>query len=214
MWISSPLLHAAQLPLAQTSMHLMQQGYNRILDWFQGTGSDEDIQIQELLPREQVLGSLQNYNKVSQELESILQQLESDATMSSSMLAWLKDSVLGHRAQGQQLVQQPMVTQAHIQAYLENIQTVAQDVSELVEDLAADNSNHAVSYAQVRLVEMNQSLAKLSEDPAVVAKDQTTLKANMRAQLQANAIQQPMNVMPQSSLATNALIVNNIGLLA
>jgi hypothetical protein len=204
MWISSPLLHTAQLPLAQTGMHLMQQGYNRIIDWFQGTGSDEGIQIQELLPTGQVAGFLQDYNKVSQELETILQQIESDESTTDSMLSWLKESIVEHRAQGQQLVQQPMVTQASIKSYLENIQTVAKDVTELVENLA-EGSSIAVAYAQIRLANVNQALTMLSADPVVVAKDQATLKANVRAHLQANAVQQQaMNSsIPQAGAGMN-----------
>eukprot|EP01103_Thecamoeba_quadrilineata_P010067 TRINITY_DN207_c0_g1_i2.p2 TRINITY_DN207_c0_g1~~TRINITY_DN207_c0_g1_i2.p2 ORF type:complete len:257 (+),score=8.01 TRINITY_DN207_c0_g1_i2:1873-2643(+) len=202
MWMGLPLLNPAHLPLAQTGLHLLQQGYNRVLDWLQGTGTDEGIQFQELLPHEQTAGFLQGYNKISQELDGIFQQLESDPTIASSLLSWLKNSFVEHRAQGQQLVLQQMVTQASIKAYLQNIQTVAKDVTELVEDLLADNSNSAVSYAQVRLAEMNQSLAKLSENPAVIAKDHFNSSCKNSI---ANAVhQQPMNVMwPQSLLATN-----------
>jgi hypothetical protein len=205
LWVGLPMLSAAQLPLAQTSMHLMQQGYNRIMNWFQGTSSDEGIQIQELLSTGQVAGFLQDYNKISQELESILQQLELDNTVSSSMLSWLKESIVEHRAQGQRLVQQSIITQENIQTYLENIQIVTKDVNEMVEDLAADrNSNHTVSYTKARLNDVNQLLSMLSENPVIVAKDQGTLRANVRAQIQANTLQQQqqaMNLVPQPPAA-------------
>jgi hypothetical protein len=215
-WNDGSLLHSAQLPLVQTGMHLIQQGYNHVMDWFQSKGSDDSIQIQELVPAGQVAGFLREYDRASKELEGILQQLESENAASSSMLGWLKDSVVEHRVQRQQLVQQSMVAQESIKTYLENIQAVAQDVTELVETLAADSSNSAVSYAKVRLANVNQLLSMLSEDPVIVAKDQGTLRANVRAQIQTNTLQQqPLNLIqpPTAINASTQLTADVMGLL-
>jgi prophage DNA circulation protein len=193
-------------------MHLIQQGYNRIMDWFQGKGSDEDVQIKELLPREQVSNFLQAYNKVSQELERIIHQIESDNSVASNMLGWLKEYIVEHRAQGQQLVNQQMVAQENIKAYFENLQAVAKDLTELVEDLAEGSNSIAVAYAQTRLVGINQKLAKLLENPAIISKDQETLRANVRAQMAANTLhqQQAMNVVPQATINSNMQVAANI----
>jgi hypothetical protein len=216
MWLGLPLLNAAQLPLAQTGMNLVQQGYNRIMDWFQGKSTDKGIQIQELLPRVQVLGFLQDYNRVLQGLERIIQQLESNDSVTSNLLSWLKDSIIEHRIQGQQLVQQQIVTQKTIKVHLENIQALAQDVTEFVETLVADNTNSAVFYAKARMADVNQSLSKLSKNPSIAAKDQATLKANVKAQLQANAVQQQaMNLVQQPATmnVSTLLTADAIGLL-
>jgi hypothetical protein len=215
-WNDGSLIHAAQLPLAQAGMHLMQQGYNCIADWFQGKGSDEGIQIQELLPREQVSGFLQDYNKVSQELESVIQQLEAEDTVSSSMLSWLKESIVEHRTQGQQLVQQSMVDQTNVKSYFENIQVVAKDVTEFVEELGLDSASSMLPYIQSRLLSVNQELVNLSRNPAVVSKDQTTLRATVKAQIQTNTLQQqPLNLIqpPTAINASTQLTADVMGLL-
>jgi hypothetical protein len=214
-WNAGSLVNPAQLPLAQTGMHLMQQGYNRILDWFQGRGSDEDIQIQELLPREQVAGFLQEYTKVSQELEGIIQQLEVDDSVAGNVLGWLKDSIVEHRAQGQRLMNQQRVAQENIKTYFENLQVVTKDVTELIEDLAKTTNSFVLPYIQSRLAGVNQEIASLSSNPLVITKDQATLVANVKAQLQSNALQQQaMNLVPQTATYTTTPVTADvIGLL-
>jgi hypothetical protein len=214
LWMEMPMLHAAQLPLAQTGMHLMQQGYNRVMDWFQGKGSDEGIQIQELLPREQVGSFLQAYNKVSQELEGVIQQLEADSNIAGTMLDWLKESVIEHRVQGQKFIQQQMVGQEAVKSYFGNLQAVAKDLTEFVEDLSETHEGVSLAYVQSRLTGINQELVTLSQDSVVVVKDQTTLRANVKAQMQANALQQqPMNILPQTANVNTQLTADVIGLL-
>jgi hypothetical protein len=181
-WMGFPL-HAAHIPLAQTGIHLLQQGFNRITEWFQRRDCDEGIQLKEF-PQRQVTALLQNYNLLSQNLEGMIHLLKSDDE-AGNQLEWLTEAIVVHRARAQMLSQQQFVSEEDIVCCFENLRVVAKEVTEFVEEIATTTHTITVNYVRSRLAEVNQALENLSQDPVVgTAKNNDMLGALLQEPLQ------------------------------
>ncbi|WP_341794117.1 MULTISPECIES: hypothetical protein [unclassified Rickettsia] len=200
MWHDLPIIHAAQIPLIQTGVHLIKQGYNKIINWWQSDSKvEQTTEAPKLIPVEQVAEALTGYNNVSQKLEHIIEQLEPVTLTNKDLLSWLKKSLLEHKVLGQQLLDKPVIMQELLASYFENVKVLTKDLNEFVKQQGGDNL--VLSYIKAGLAGTNQALENLSQVQLDTVKNIEMLN-DLPAQTQADNMQ-PILCADAGNLPTN-----------
>jgi hypothetical protein len=160
MSVISPI-NAAQIPFIQLGIHLMKEGYNKAINWWQGSSKEEQNISQKLLSKEQVLETLNSYVNISNKLENITNELDISTAQDKALVDWLRDSLITHKKESQKLMSQEFISEESFISYYQNIQVLTNDLSKQLGNLNITGLNKlALTYIKSELANTQVELSK------------------------------------------------------
>jgi hypothetical protein len=173
-------------PISQ-EMQLFKKSYENITNWLKSKQRGSTDQSKELLTKEQIADTLLTYEKISEKLEFVINQLNTEDATTQNLLKWLEESIVERKFEAQHLMEQSVVNRAIIIGFFENIQALAKDLTALVEDSAEDFNSQSLPYITSMLINLNEQLEELAKGPMLVWQAVEALQENPESQIESDS---------------------------